>query len=117
MDILIVEGDHEVGKVLGDVLEALGHQFELASCHVAALKAAMRGNFDACVIDVDMGRGSAERLLETLRLRNPSIRAVAISAVRDLWSLQGSNPQFDFHLDKPVSIAWICAAIEGEPSD
>lgn len=111
MEILIVDGDPAVLDTLAEIARALGHATMTASHPNVALQMARGRVFDACLIDMDMLHTGAGRLVEILRWRNPSIRAVGSSAVGGLW---GAHVQlFDEHLSKPASIAWICAAIEG----
>lgn len=117
MEILIVDGDVGVAEVLGHIVSALGHQERAACSFEAALEMARERSFDACVIDVDMLQNAALPLIQALRDRNPWIRTVSTSAVGELWEQQREKLTLDWHLAKPASIAWICAAIEGQTTE
>jgi CheY-like chemotaxis protein len=81
MRVLVAEDEALVALSLGDLLEAAGHEVELAFDGAAALAAARRpgGAPDVLVTDLNMPHLSGEALIRALRAGRPGLPVVVVT--------------------------------------
>lgn len=79
--LLIVEDDRRLRQMLSWELEDLGYEVALAEGCAAALELARSRPFDLALIDYNLPDGDGIGLMESLRERQPGLRALLCSGV------------------------------------
>jgi DNA-binding response OmpR family regulator len=111
--ILLVEDDATLARIFGRALVAAGFVVDHAGDGVEALARVASNDYDAVMSDVSMPRLSGLKVLERVRLAQPDLPVVLLTArldaetygrARDLGSLR--------YLRKPVSIFQLVRAAE-----
>ena len=116
--VLIAEDEALVALSLGDLLEAEGHEIEIAFDGAAALTAARRLGvlLDVLVTDLNMPYLSGEALIHALRTERPGLPVVVVTGSPPLGGMEelrqssgGYGPLILLH--KPFNYQAICRAI------
>lgn len=116
MEVLIVEENHEVARMLEAMLRAAGHSCCVASTLADAMAAGYMGWFDAYVIDLDFCECGGPAVLGALRREEMGLhaaRAVGWTASPDLWRFSRAAGLFDAVIAKPASLRALMAALQG----
>jgi CheY-like chemotaxis protein len=87
--ILVVDDDHDVAKVLADLLTEEGYRVRCAGDGQAALRAIARDPPDLVLADVEMPHLDGVTLAEQVWLRGGGIPVVLLSAVSPEVDLPG----------------------------
>jgi CheY-like chemotaxis protein len=107
--ILVVDDDPEIGMLLGEMLEELGHHVcAIEETEGAAVRAAKKHKPDLMIVDVQLGAGSGIAAVEEI-LRGGPVPHLFMSGERLELAGMGSM------LQKPFLEADLVAAIERMP--
>ncbi len=112
--LLVVDDDRAVRTILGDFVEALGHEAVLADGGEAALARFEPGRFDLVLTDLVMPRMNGLQLGRELRRRQPGIRLIVISGSSGVVDVDAIRDAGFAFLPKPVTFAEFQATLEHE---
>ncbi len=100
--ILLIEDDRILADSLKDFLEQAGYSVELAYGYEEALDKLENGNYDAYIIDVNLGDGNGIRIIEYLKLNGDDTPALIISALTDVETVaEGFSAGAEDYIKKP----------------
>ncbi len=100
--ILLVEDDRILADSLKDFLEQAGYSVELAYGYEDALEKLESKNYDAYIIDVNLGDGNGIRIIEYLKLNGDDTPALIISALTDVETIaEGFSAGAEDYIKKP----------------
>jgi PAS domain S-box-containing protein len=104
LEILLVEDHDDTSRVLGRLLEGLGHRVRIADS-VASAVAAAKHPFDLLLSDIGLPDGSGIDLIHQLRqngdLKGPAVALTGFGMEEDL--AKSHEAGFTEHLTKPVN--------------
>lgn len=114
MRILVIDDELDARRIVSIVLRAAGALVYTAHSKEEALQLAEHNSFHAVVTDISMAGGDGISLLEELRKRGHQMPAIALSAL-PLDSIQQRVEEVGFalHLEKPVELSALTAAVAG----
>lgn len=102
--VLLVEDDDNLGFMLKDYLEMEGYQVNLQKDGQAGLQAFQNQTFDLCILDVMMPRQDGFSLAKDIRLANPEIPFVFLTAkALEEDRIRGLRLGADDYITKPFS--------------
>ena len=111
--ILVVDDNHDAADFLKILLEAEGHDVQVAYDGISALAAAEGFRAEVVFLDIGLPQMNGWELARTLRARSPGIFLVALSGWGQEQDRQRSKASgFDEHLVKPISIEDIREVLE-----
>ncbi|OEZ63870.1 MULTISPECIES: PAS domain-containing protein [unclassified Duganella] len=116
LKILIVDDNEDAADTLGAILECEGHAVTIANTPSLAISLAQAEPFDAIVLDIGLPDMDGYVLARHLRAmpQTESILLVALTGYGQANDkIQAKDAGFDCHLVKPVNIADLNAALEG----
>ena len=100
--ILLIEDDRILADSLKDFLEQAGFSVELAYGYEEALDKLENGNYDAYIIDVNLGDGNGIRIIEYLKLNGDDTPTLIISALTDVETIaEGFSAGAEDYIKKP----------------
>src|SRR6202048_805214 len=112
MDVLLVEDDPRIPRVVERALTDVGHRVEVARDGLEGLTSAERGTHDLLVLDVmlpEMDGFEVARELRRQRMRTPIVMLTARDAVPD--RVRGLNAGPDASLPKPFALEELLARV------
>jgi DNA-binding response OmpR family regulator len=112
MDVLLVEDDPRIARVVERALTDVGHRVEVAHDGLAGLTSAERGTHDLVVLDVmlpEMDGIEVARELRRQRMRTPILMLTARDAVPD--RVKGLDAGADDYLTKPFALEELLARV------
>ncbi|MGE5609267.1 MAG: PAS domain S-box protein [Bacillota bacterium] len=110
--ILLVEDNEDTLRVMGRLLEHLGHQVKTARSAKEAVEAAGEEGFDLLISDVGLPDATGWELMQQLRAVGP-IRGIAISGYGTPDDLEQSRRAgFAEHMTKPINVQKLEEVIE-----
>jgi signal transduction histidine kinase len=114
MEVLLVEDNRDTLDMLQQALEGVGAVVEAHDNAVDGLAAAQRRHFDVLVTDIGMPDHDGFWLLEQVRGRQPTIKALAVTAFASAEDRARSLAAgFQRHLAKPMHTEQLIAALRG----
>ncbi len=112
--ILIVDDNREAANLIGEALRLSGHEVALAYQADEALLRVERFTPDVALLDVGLAGMSGHDLGEELRLRNATLKLVAITGYGQPSDREASRRAgFAAHLVKPVGLRELLEVISG----
>jgi two-component system, OmpR family, copper resistance phosphate regulon response regulator CusR len=112
LHILVIEDEVRIRGFLASALEVEGFQVDGADNGVDGLERALRGTYDLVVLDLLLPRLDGLTVLRELRVRNPELPVVIVSARSDLpTKLRGFNLGANDFLPKPFSVDELLARV------
>jgi DNA-binding response OmpR family regulator len=112
LHILVIEDEVRIRGFLASALEGEGFQVDGADNGVDGLERALRGTYDLVVLDLLLPRLDGLTVLRELRVRNPELPVVIVSARSDLpTKLRGFNLGANDFLPKPFSVDELLARV------
>jgi DNA-binding response OmpR family regulator len=112
MDVLVVEDDPRIARLVERALGDAGHRVEVAHDGVAGLTSAERGVHDVLVLDwvlPEMDGVDVARELRRLKVRTPILMLTAKDAVPD--RVRGLDAGADDYLTKPFALEELLARV------
>src|SRR3954454_11760817 len=112
MDVLLVEDDPRIARVVERALTDVGHRVEVAHDGLEGLTSAERGTHDLVVLDVmlpEMDGIEVARELRRQRLKTPILMLTARDAVPD--RVRGLDAGADAYLTKPFALEELLARV------
>lgn len=115
-DILLVDDNAQLLKLLNQLLTNFGHQVSQAANGNAALKLAQKQRFDLIITDIVMPDGDGLETIPALRRQFPEVKILAISgggyqSPRDYLKM-GTQLGANLALAKPFSPEQLRAAVD-----
>ena len=111
--VLVVEDDPRFGSLLRDVLEAAGHEVDLATTSAAALAAAEGSVPDVLCVDIDLPDGTGWALLEELERRGIEPGRVIV-ATAGIGASKSRQRPGTFLLPKPFPVDSLLRLVRGD---
>jgi DNA-binding response OmpR family regulator len=112
MNILLVEDDHRIARVVERALSEVGHRVEVARDGAAGLTSAERGMHDLVVLDwmlPELDGLTVARELRRKKVRTPILMLTARDAVPD--RVRGLDAGADDYLPKPFALEELLARV------
>src|SRR3979409_1867945 len=112
MDVLLVEDDPRIARVVERALTDVGHRVEVARDGLEGLTSAERGSHDLVVLDVmlpEMDGFEVARELRRQRMRTPILMLTARDAVPD--RVRGLDAGADDDPTKPFALEELLARV------
>src|ERR671928_1774994 len=112
MDVLLVEDDTRIARVVERALTDVGHRVEVAHDGLTGLTSAERGVHDVVVLDLmlpEMDGLEVARELRRQRVRTPILMLTARDAVPD--RVRGLDAGADDYLTKPFALEEFLARV------
>ena len=110
--VLVVDDERDARQALSMALELCGAQVETAHNIEEALGATGRTQFDVILSDLAMPNGDGFAFIRGLRLRGKKMPVIALSAMRGPQiEKEVKDAGFSLHIDKPVELSYIAAAV------
>jgi CheY-like chemotaxis protein len=112
LQILVVDDNHDAAATLSALLEFAGHQVAMAHNGLDAVRAALRGRFDAVLLDLGMPIMDGFEAAALLREMTPAPVLIACSAWDDAETRRRTaGLGFAAHLRKPIPFDALKAAL------
>lgn len=110
--ILLIEDQHDIAANIWDFLERRGHEMDHCADGVAGLARALRGDFDAIVLDLGLPRMDGLELCRRLREAGRGVPVLMLTARDTLEDkLRGFAEGADDYLVKPFALPELEARI------
>lgn len=110
--ILVADDERDARSMISLALQSCGAVVETAHTAEAAVTLAGKYDFDAVVSDLAMPGGDGFSLLRALRLRGKKMPVIALSAMRgEEIEKQVKDAGFALHVDKPIELSYLTAAV------
>ncbi|MBT3255347.1 MAG: response regulator [Deltaproteobacteria bacterium] len=105
MEILIVDDDPMLGKMLKQSIEKLGYRAENAYTGKEAIKKLEEGSFDGILLDIFLPDCQGHTLIPRFRALNPHIHIITMTGfnTRDL-ELEVRKQGIDQYFSKPLDL-------------
>jgi CheY-like chemotaxis protein len=102
--VLLVEDEPMNIDLFTDVLEAAGHEVEVARDGIAGRDLALASRYDLCIFDIHLPRLRGDDAVRQLRARNVTGPMVALSSSALAPEVErGLAAGFDAYLTKPIA--------------
>jgi DNA-binding response OmpR family regulator len=112
-NILLVEDEEQLGRVLQQHLQHSGFDAQLAATGAAGLRAAERSPFDLVLLDLMLPDIDGFEVCRRLRIRNACVPIVMLTArSSEVDRVRGLETGADDYLSKPFSLAELTARIK-----
>ena len=112
LQILAAEDDPTQRKVLGEMLDSLGHTVDLAADGEEALQKFDDGWYDVIITDRAMPAIRGEELASMIRSRVPDKPTIMLTGFGDMMNASGERPEnIDVVVSKPTSLNKLAEAI------
>jgi PAS domain S-box-containing protein len=106
-NILVIEDELNVGKMITMILKRLGYSFEICTNGIDAFELYKRrsAEFDAIILDLVLPGMSGNDLLQRMREINNNVRILICSGYStDIAGIKAQNDKKTFYLHKPFSM-------------
>lgn len=113
INVLLVEDDENLGKMLSDYLKVKGFKVSLARDGEAGFKTFIEDQFDICLLDVMMPKKDGFTLAKEIREINPKIPILFLTAKSMEEDVkEGFKSGADDYITKPFSMEVLLMRIE-----
>jgi signal transduction histidine kinase/ligand-binding sensor domain-containing protein/CheY-like chemotaxis protein len=116
LDVLVVEDDPTIRRVLDELLRSLGHRVATGANGLDALRLIAEQRFDLALFDLDLPGVDGLKLIRLVRQRENGsgtrLRALAVTANSTAGiELRAREAGFDGFVRKPITLAMLQAAV------
>jgi DNA-binding response OmpR family regulator len=111
--ILLVEDEERISEFVARGLSEQGFHVQIEGDGLAGLAAALQGDVDLLILDLNLPKLSGEQLLDRLAVANPSLPVLVLSAKDSVDDqVRNLNAGADDYLPKPFSFAELLARVQ-----
>jgi DNA-binding NtrC family response regulator len=104
-NVLIIDDDTGVRKMLSTVLENEGYVIEAVAKGKDAIKACRKTPFEVALIDIELPDMKGTELINTLKKTRPQIITIIITGIPSVENaIKAVNERADAYLTKPIEV-------------
>ena len=114
MNILVVDDELPICRLLDEFLSIMGHRVIIASSGEEAMTILDREEVQIALLDIKMPGVSGIEVLRKIRKNSSGIRVIMLSAFGDSDTIQRAMDMgADYYMEKPIELEQLLKVLEG----